>query len=122
MKKQLNDELKLILEKNQPPVIRQELRLAQIRQLTDDAQQMDILSQYSLLEHIFLQATYLSRWIWLVQAALLTLVFYYSSQSSQMLVFTSMMLLAPCLTLVLLYELSKSFHNGMWEIDRKSVV
>lgn len=117
MKKQLNDELKLILEKNQPPVIRQELRLAQIRQLTDDAQQMDILSQYSLLEHIFLQATYLSRWIWLVQAALLTLVFYYSSQSSQMLVFTSMMLLAPCLTLVLLYELSKSFHNGMWEME-----
>lgn len=117
MNKRLADELKPILQKNKAPAIRHELRLAQIRQLTHDAGKMDILSRRSLLEHIFLQASYLSRWIWLVQASLPALLFYYGIQGNHMLVFTCMMMLAPCLTLALLYELSKSFRSGMWEME-----
>lgn len=111
------DELKPILQKHAVPDIRPELRSAQIKQLAYDARKMDILSRRSLLKHILLQASYLSRWIWPVQTVFLLLLFYYGFQRSQTLVFSCILLLPPCLTLILLYELSKSFSNGMWELE-----
>lgn len=117
MNKHLADELRPLLKKNTAPPIQSRLRAAQISQLANEAQKMDILGRRSLSEHIFLQASYLSRWIWLMQAALLLMLFYYSLQGYQVLVFSGILLLAPCLTLALIYELSKSFSFGMWELE-----
>lgn len=117
MNKRLANELKSVLQKNVIPPIQYDLRSAQIQELSRSAQKMDILSRHSLLEHILLQASYLSRWIWFVQTMLLLMLYYYSFQGNQLLVFSGMLLLTPCLTLILLYEISKSASCGMWEME-----
>lgn len=117
MNKRLADQLRPLLDKNTVPPIRRDLRRTQIQQLTRDALNMDILSRHSVLEHILLQATYLSRWIWLAQAALLTVLFFHGFQGNPFRMFPCILLIAPCLTLCLLYEVSKSLAFGMWEME-----
>lgn len=117
MNKHPADELRPLLEKNTVPPIRSDLRCAQIQLLTHNARSMDILSRRSLLEHILLQATYLSRWIWLAQAALLAVLFFYGFQGDPFQMLPCILLTAPFLTLCLLYEVSKSLAFGMWELE-----
>lgn len=111
------ENLSTILHKNTVPPIQEDLRKQHLQQLCREADSMDICGQQSFVEQILTQVNYLSRPIWLIQAGFLGMLFYCTWRKEIYSVQALLMLLAPCLTLILLYEISKSFGKDMWELE-----
>ncbi|MDE7043880.1 MAG: hypothetical protein K2O97_02495, partial [Acetatifactor sp.] len=60
---------------------------------------------------------FISGWVWLSQAGMLFLIFYYIFQTELLLLNTLLSCLAPGLSLILVYEVSKSFRADIWEME-----
>jgi len=115
MKKDL--QLYALLQKNTPPQIHNRLRRSQITALTKDAMSMEYLGHQSLLTQVMTQLSYISGWVWAVQAGYLALLYLLTLKPDFFPLCDMMMLISPGLSLILLYELSKSFSYNMGEME-----
>lgn len=106
-----------LLQTHIPPPLDPGRRRAMLMQLSAMAMDMDYLPRQSFAEKILTQASYLSRWIWLAQAALLTLFYYYAFQPDRAKLNACALSLAPCLIFMLTAELCKTFQHNMWEME-----
>lgn len=109
-----------ILAKNTSPPVQDTIRSAQIHKICLEAEKIEILSHHSIIEQIFIQASYISPWVWIIQAIFLSVLFYDTCQRNQIMVLSCIAVCAPCLTLILIHELAKSFSNNMWELEASS--
>lgn len=110
-------ELEACLKQYTPPDINPDIRTYHIEQLSEDIREMDYLPRQSFAGQILTHLSYISGWIWLVQAAMLCLIFFYVFQANLLLVNMLLFCFAPGLSLILIYELSKSFRAGIWEME-----
>lgn len=115
--KETEKNLKELLQKYPPPDPNAGKRQTLIAQLASDAEKMDYLTREPFLKRIRSIASSFSVWTWMAHFALL-LLFFYGFLSEDGSLFTATLLsLAPGLVLLLLYELSKTFGNNMWEME-----
>ena len=114
--KEAQEQVRQLLQQNTVPKVEMAQKRVLLR-LNQDVKKMDYSNPQSLAEKILIQVSYLSPWIWLVQACLLAMSFYYSylDRSDYMGVF--ILFLAPCLTLILLWELGRILGRNMWEME-----
>lgn len=110
-------ELNQLLSQNQAPLPDQQTRQLHIQNCKKAILSMDYLGQQSFLEKILTQASYLSPLVWITQAGILIILLLFALQESQTSIFSCLLLLPSILTLILLYELSKSFSCHMWELE-----
>ena len=82
-----------------------------------DIRNMDYLPPQSYTGQILTQMSFISGWVWFAQAAILFLVFFYVFQADPLQVNMMMLCLAPGLSLILIYEMSKSFRVNVWEME-----
>jgi len=73
-------ELEACLKQYTPPEINPDIRTYHIEQLSEDIREMDYLPRQSFAGQILTHLSYISGWIWLVQAAMLCLIFFYVFQ------------------------------------------
>lgn len=114
--KKEQEQIRELLRQNIPPNVEMEQRRT-LHQLNQDIGKMDYSNPQSFAEKILIQISYFSPWIWLIQTGLLAMSFYYSclERGDRMAIF--MLFLAPCLTLILLWELSRILGHNMWEME-----
>lgn len=110
-------ELETLLKQYTPPEIDSDIRNFHIAQLSEDIREMDYLPQQSFIRQILTHLSFISGWIWFIQAAMLCLIFFYVFQANVLLVNMLLFSLAPGLSLILVYELSKSFRADIWEME-----
>lgn len=115
-KKKSETQLQQLLQKNTPPEPDAGKRRAMISQFSADAAHMDYLEQESFAERILTLGSYISSWVWIVQTAFPAFLFF-CARKEESLVLPCLWALAPGLTLILLWELSKTFGNNMWELE-----
>lgn len=115
MKKDL--ELEALLKQYTAPEIHSEKRDFQIYELSQAVQDMEYLNRHSFIKQLLAQISFISGWVWLVQAGFLFLFFYFVFQGNPPLVDLLLFSLAPGLSLILLYELTKSFRANVWEME-----
>ena len=112
-----NTELEAMLKHYSPPAVDRDIRRLQIEQLSRDILEMDYLPRQSFVTQLLTQFSSVSAWIWLVQAGILILIYYYVFRHNQLMVNLILFSLAPGLSLILVYELSKSFRANIWEME-----
>lgn len=110
-------ELEALLKQYTVPEIRPDIREAQIARLSVDIRNMDYLPPQSYVGQILTQLSFISGWVWFAQAAVLFLIFCYVFKSDPLQVNIMMLCLAPGLSLILVYEMSKSFRVNIWEME-----
>lgn len=110
-------ELEKLLKKNTPPKINADIRHFQIRQLTENILEMDYFPPQSYIGQILTQLSFISAWVWLIQAGMLFLMFFYVFRTSPPQMNALIFSLAPGLSLILVCELSKSFRLNIWEME-----
>lgn len=116
-KQKINEkQLQQLLQRNTPPEPEAGKRRAVISRLNADAENMDYLEQESFAEKILTMGSYISPRVWIIQAAFPVFFFFYARQEESA-VLPLLCMLAPGLTLLLLWELSKTFGNNMWELE-----
>lgn len=115
MKKDM--ELEVLLRQYTPPEIDPRIRNFHMEQLSRDIQKMDYLPQQSFIGQILTQLSFISGWIWFLQAAMLFLLYCCVFQNLQHTMNLLLSCLAPALALILICELSKSFRTGIWEME-----
>lgn len=111
------EQLRLLMLGSRPPEINPAHRRSQIDLLTAEALKCDYLDRPRFFEELLSVISYFTPWIWLLQAGFLALLFLYMHVGMLDYVTCCITALAPCLTLILLYELSKSFRSNMWEME-----
>lgn len=109
--------LKQLLSQNPAPLPDQQIKQLHIQSCSKAVLSMDYLGQQSFLEKVLTQASYLSPFAWTAQAGILIILFLFALQESRLSIFFCLLLLPSVLTLILLYELSKSFSCHMWELE-----
>lgn len=109
--------LEALLKQCAPPEIDPEIRKRQITQLSEDIRQMDYLPRQSFIGQIMTQLSFISGWIWLAQAGILFLIYFYVFQDNSINVNLMLFCLSPGLSLILTFELSKSFRADIWEME-----
>lgn len=109
--------LQKLLLTNTPPAPDDGKRRLLIRQLSEEAMEMDYLGQESVLEKILATVSYFSPGSWLAHLALLVLFFACTLSGKDSTVLAGLISLAPGLALILLFELSKTFGCNMWEME-----
>ena len=115
MKKDL--ELEELLKKYTPPEINIGIRQYQIKKMSEDARNMDYFPPQSYISQILTQLSFISGWIWLAQAGILFLLFFYVFRVDSVQINLLMYSLAPGLSLILVCEMSKSFRVNIWEME-----
>lgn len=110
-------ELEDLLKQYTMPEIRPDIRKHQIAQLSADIRDMEYLPPQSFTGQILTQLSFLSGWIWIVQAGMLFLLFlcFFGADPAQ--VNMMMFCLASGLSLILTFEISKSFRADVWEME-----
>lgn len=115
--KETEKQLHELLKSCPPPEPDTERRKTYLARLTAAAEEMDYLRQESFFQRILSTGASFSGWTWAAHIVLL-LLFYTSAFSEDHSLLTAISLgLAPGLVLLLLYELSKTFGNHMWEME-----
>lgn len=115
--KQVQEHLRQLLLQNVPPETDTAEKKEQLIQLNQAVRDMDYCNPQSFVEKILTQFSYLSPWIWLVQAGYLAILFYTACRGVREHLVGFLLFLAPCLILILLLELSKTFGHNMWELE-----
>lgn len=115
--KQAQEQVRQLLELNTPPDIEMAAKKALVTQLDQDIQTYAYCNPQPFWGKILAQASYLSLWIWVIQAGLLAVFFCLAFRGDKRLLATDILFLAPCLILILLWELSKTFSHNMWEME-----
>lgn len=110
-------ELEAILKQYTIPEIRPDIRKCQIAQLSADIRDMDYFPPQSFLGQILAQLSFISCWVWFAQAGMLLLLFLCISRADPTQVNMMMLCLASGLSLILAYEMSKSFRTNIWEME-----
>lgn len=117
-KKDIKDlELEALLKQYTAPEIHPEIRASQIARLSGDIRNMDYLPPQSFTGQILTQLSFLSGWIWLAQAGMLLLLFLCFFRADPIQVNMMIFCLASGLSLILTYEMSKSFRADVWEME-----
>lgn len=117
-KKQKRDrELEALLKQYTPPEINADIRRTQIAGLSRDIQDMDYFPRQSFAGQILTQMSFISGWVWFAQAGILFLLFFYVFKAHPVQVNMMMLCLAPGLSLILVYEMTKSFRINIWEME-----
>ena len=111
------EQLRLLMLRSRPPELNPAHMRSQIDLLTAQALKTDFLDQPRFFEELLSVISYFTPWIWLLQAGFVALLFHYAYMGMLIYVTPCITALAPCLTLILLYELSKSFRSNMWEME-----
>lgn len=109
--------LRKLLRDCPPPEPEAKRRQAFLTQLTADAAKMDYLKQESFLRRIWFTGASFSGWTWAAHLVLLLLFCYSVFSEDHSRLTAALLSLAPGLVLLLLYELSKTFGNNMWEME-----
>lgn len=112
-----DSELDLLLKQHTPPKVDQKIRTLHIAQFSEDIKKMDYLPRDPFPSQILTHMSYISCWVWLSQAGILLLIYYYAFQSNRLTVSMLLYCLGPGLSLILVYELSKSFRAKTWEME-----
>lgn len=110
-------ELEALLKQYTVPEIHPDIRRAQIARLSADIRNMEYLPPQSYMSQILTQISFISGWVWFAQAAILFLLFFYVFQADPFQVNMMMLCLSPGLSLILVYEMSKSFRVNIWEME-----
>ena len=110
-------ELEALLKQYTVPEIHPDIRESQIARLSVDIRNMDYLPPQSHTVQILTQLSFISGWVWFAQAAVLFLIFFYVFQADPLQVNMMLLCLAPGLSLILVYEMSKSFRVNVWEME-----
>ena len=115
--KKIQEQVRRLLQLNTPPdpEIMEKKRL--LTHLNYDVRNMDYCNPQSFPEKILTQVSYLSPWSWLIQAGFLAILFFFAYRGERGRVTSFTILLAPCLILILLCELIKTFSHNMWEME-----
>lgn len=110
-------DLEDLLNQYTMPEIRPDIRKHQIAQLSADIRDMEYFPPQSFTGQILTQLSFLSGWIWLAQAGMLFLLFlcFFGADPAQ--VNMMMFCLASGLSLILTFEISKSFRADVWEME-----
>ena len=115
--KKIQEQVKQLLQVNTPPDPEAAEKKRILKQLNYDVRNMDYCNPQSFPEKILTQVSYLSPWNWLIQAGFLTILFFFAYRGERGCVTSFTILLAPCLILILLCELIKTFSHNMWEME-----
>lgn len=110
-------ELKDLLQQYTPPEINDDIRRIQISRLSRDIQDMDYFLRQSFTGQILAQLSFISGWIWLVQAGILFLWFFCVFRAHPLQIDMMLLCLSPGLSLILVYEMTKSFRMNIWEME-----
>lgn len=109
--------LQQLLQTNTPPEPEATKRQALIRQLSEAAMDMDYLGQESFVERVLTIISYFSVRTWIAHIALLAVFFCCTQSRHESQLLAALFSLAPGLTVILLFELSKTFGCNMWEME-----
>ena len=115
--KKSQEQVRQLLELNIPPDPETTEKKKLLIQLNQNIRDMDYCNPQSFPEKILTQVSYLSPWIWLIQAGFLAILFFFAYRGERGRVTSFTILLAPCLILILLCELIKTFSHNMWEME-----
>lgn len=117
-KKQEKDpELEVLLKQYTVPDIHPDIRGSQIAGLSRDIQNMDYFPPQSFISQILTQLSFISGWVWSAQAGILFLLFFCVLKAHPIQVDMIMLCLSPTLSLILVYEMTKSFRMNIWEME-----
>ena len=94
--------LEALLRQYTPPEIHPDIRSSQIMQLSADIRNMDYFPRQSFTVQIMTQLSFISAWVWLAQAGILFLIFYYVFQTELFLLNMLLLCLAPGGSLILI--------------------
>ena len=115
--KMLQEQVRQLLQLNTPPDPEATEKKRLLKQLNYDVRNMDYCNPQSFPEKILTQVSYLSPLSWLIQAGFLAILFFFAYRGERGRVTSFTILLAPCLILILLCELIKTFSHNMWEME-----
>ncbi|MCM1539975.1 MAG: hypothetical protein NC121_01810 [Blautia sp.] len=110
-------ELEKLLQNDTPPEIDADIRKRQIIRLSGDIQNMDYLPPQSFTGQILTQLSFISGWVWFAQAGILFLLFFCVFRAHPLQVEMMMLCLSPGLSLILVWEMTKSFRMNIWEME-----
>ncbi|MCM1217771.1 MAG: hypothetical protein NC331_04150 [Lachnospiraceae bacterium] len=110
-------ELEKLLQNDTPPEIDSDIRKKQIIQLSGDIRNMDYLPPQSFIGQILTQLSFISGWVWFVQAGILFLLFFCVFRAHPLQIDMMMLCLSPGLSLILVWEMTKSFRMNIWEME-----
>lgn len=110
-------ELEDLLQQYAPPKINDDIRRTQIARLSRDIQDMDYFPPQSFTVQILTQLSFISGWIWFAQAGILFLLFFCVFRAHPFQIDMMLFCLSPGLSLILVYEMTKSFRMNIWEME-----
>ena len=117
MEKELQKQISRILKQNTPPSPDRFRKASLLKALSENALSMDYLAQLNIWENLFAQCSHMSPWLFLLMGVFLVLLFVFSLMHALEAATFCLISLTPILTGTLIYELSKSFDNKMWEME-----
>lgn len=117
IKNKENPELETLLKQYTVPEIHPDIRESQIARLSADIRNMDYLPPQSYIGQILTQMSFMSGWVWFLQAGALFLTFFHVFQADPLQVNMMMFCLASGLSLILVCEMSRSFRMNIWEME-----
>ena len=110
-------ELEALLKQIDVPDIDPNIRRNQIAKLSADVQDMEYFPPHSFTEQILTQVSFISGWVWVAQAGILFFLYFYSFYYNDVNIKPYLLFMAPGLSLILIYELAKSFSSNIWEME-----
>lgn len=106
-----------LLRLNTPPDIDTAKKKELLIQLNYAVRKMDYQNPQFFTEQVLTQVTCISPWVWIFQAGILAMLFYCGYQSQHYYMTIYLLFLAPCLTMILLWEMSRILSHNMWEME-----
>lgn len=110
-------ELETLLKQIDAPAIDPDIRRNQIAKLSRDVQDMEYFPRHSFAEQILTQMSFISGWVWIAQAGVVFLLYFCSFYFNDINIKPYLLFMAPGLSLILIYELAKSFSSNIWEME-----
>ena len=112
-----DSELETLLKQINTPDIDPDIRRNQIAKLSRDIQDMEYFPKHSFAEQILTQMSFISGWVWIAQAGVVFLLYFCSFYFNDISIKPYLLFMAPGLSLILIYELAKSFSSNIWEME-----
>ena len=110
-------ELEALLKQIDVPDINPDIRKNQIAKLSQEVQGMEYFPTHSFTEQILTQVSFISGWVWLIQLGILFSLYFYGFYYNNVNFKPYLLFMSPGLSLILIYELSKSFSSNIWEME-----
>ena len=110
-------ELEALLKQIDVPDINPDIRRSQIAKLSEDVQDMEYFPAHSFTGQILTQMSYISGWVWIAQTGILFLLYFCGFYYDDVNIKAILLFMTPGLSLILIYEISKSFSANIWEME-----